>query len=152
AILMTGLTVMSGLTVWNLFGLNEMMNSGPPGDGAILKAKMAGVAAAVPVIAAAWLLAEYFCGRRRLLLPSMALSVTIVWSVATLATVLFMPNSEADAERMFADDPTNFFFSMGYIGFGAAALAAGAIFWRFRLPFSLFLVACSIAGLFYTAV
>ena len=41
---------------------------------------------------------------------------------------------------------------MGYAGFAAAAVAAGAIFWRFRLPFSLFLLAGSIAGLFYTAV
>jgi uncharacterized integral membrane protein len=42
---------------------------------------------------------------------------------------------------------------MGYAGFAAAAIAASAaMFWRFRLPFSLFLLAGSIAGLFYTAV
>ena len=43
-------------------------------------------------------------------------------------------------------------FGISYAGFGVAAFAAAAIFWRFRLPFSLFLLAGCIAGLFYTAV
>lgn len=151
-ILMVGLSVMAGLTSWNLFGLNGLMESGEDAAGAMGQVKLAAVAAAVPVIAAAWLLAEYFCGRRRLLLPSMALSGAVVWAVAVLASILFLPNSEADAERAFGDDPANFAFNMGYIGFGAAAVAAAGFFARFRLPFSLFLLALSVAGLFYTAV
>jgi hypothetical protein len=152
AILMTGLTVMSGLTVWNMFGLNSVLQMNEPTPDVINKMKFAAIIAAVPVIGAAWALMEYFCGRRRLLLPSMALSVTVVQAVAFLVTVLIMPTNEADAERAFGDDPFSFLVNVGYAGFGAAALAAGAIFFRFRLPFSLFLVALSIAGLFYTAV
>src|SRR5262249_40372860 len=46
----------------------------------------------------------------------------------------------------------SFVSTMSYGAFGAAALAAAGIFWGFRLPFSLFLLAGSVAGLFYTAL
>jgi hypothetical protein len=152
-ILMTGLTVMSGITVWNLFGLASLGDGGgQPDAAAIGKVKLAAVAAALPIIAGAWALAEYFCGRRRLLLPSMALCVAVVWPVSLLAAVLFMPSSADGFERAFGNDPANFAFNMGYVSFGAAALATAGFFFRFRLPFSLFVLALSIAGLFYTAI
>jgi preprotein translocase subunit SecG len=151
-ILMTGLTVLSGVMSWNLFGLNALQETDGPTPELVGTIKLAVVVAALPVVAAAWLLAEYFCGRRRLLLPSMALSVAIVQAVAIVATVLIAPTNQADAERAFGDNPLNAFTTMGYVGFGAAAAAAAAIFVRFRLPFSLFLVALSVAGLFYTTV
>jgi hypothetical protein len=75
-----------------------------------------------------------------------------VQTVALLVTVLIMPTSEEEAERLFGDDGIGFLFNVGYAGFGAAAVAAAAIFYRFRLPFSLFLIALSVAGLFYTAI
>ena len=53
-ILMVGLTVMSGITVWNLFGLQALGDAGNS-SAAIGKAKMAAVAAGLPIIAAAWL-------------------------------------------------------------------------------------------------
>src|SRR5262245_6059312 len=93
-ILMVGLTVMSGYTVFNMFNLDNLMNSGEPSSAAVGTVKLAAVVAAIPIIGAAWLLAEYFCGRRRLLLPSMALSVTFVWAVAVLVSVLMLPGSE----------------------------------------------------------
>ena len=49
-------------------------------------------------------------------------------------------------------NPWQIVTGISYAGFAAAALAAAAIFWRFRLPFSLFLLAGAVAGLFYTAV
>jgi hypothetical protein len=68
-----------------------------------------------------------------------------------LASVLFAPASEAEA-NVFANNVENGVATLSFAACGAAALAAGAIFWRFRLPFSLFLLALSIAGVFYTAV
>jgi hypothetical protein len=144
--------VFSGITAWNLFGLNNLTSSGEPSEAAFNSLKLAAVVAAAPVIGGAWLLAEYFCGRRRLLLPSMALSIAIVWSVAILVTVLMMPTNAEEANRAFGRDPGAFIVNMGYASFGAAALAAAGIFLRFRLPFSLFLLALSVAGLFYTAI
>jgi len=150
-ILMTGLTVFSGYTVFNVFGIGNLIDS-DSSSAAVGTLKLAAFVAAVPIIGGAWLLAEYFCGRRRLLLPSMALSATIVWAVAVLVSILMLPGSEEAAERAFGEDPANFAFNMGYIGFGAAALAAAGFFYRFRLPFALFLLALSVAGLFYTAI
>jgi hypothetical protein len=147
-ILITGIAVFSGITFWNMFGLSHLVS----GDVSSLNtAKLALVLTPVPVLVIAWLLAEYFCGRRRLLLPSMALSVAIVLAGAIFATALLTPVNETDIARI-GDDAGSYLFSMGYASFGAAAIASGAIFWRFRLPFSLFLLALSVAGLFYTAV
>jgi hypothetical protein len=149
-ILMTGLGFLSGIVFSNIFNLSALSNSASP-EQAIGTIKTALMLMPVPVLAGAWLLAEYFCGKRRLLLPSMALSVVIVGAAAFLAAVLLTPTSEEDANRI-SQDVWGFVFAMGYGVCGAAAFAAAALFWRFRLPFSLFLLAGSIAGLFYTAV
>ena len=150
AVLMTGLGFLSVNLFWNLFGI-EALTGGPPDQGAINQVKLAASLMPIPVLVGAWLLAEYFCGKRRLLLPSMALSVTIVGSAAALASILLIPANAQEVDRL-SNDFGNFLATMGYGAFGAAAVAAAAIFWRFRLPFSLFLLAGSIAGLFYTAV
>jgi hypothetical protein len=111
--------------------------------------RMAVTIAPIPVLIAAWGLAEYFCGRRRLLLPSMVLAVVICLCTAAIAGSLLLP----DESRAEAFDGIGLFIrNIGYAGFGGAALGALAIFLRFRLPFSLFLLALSLAGLFYTAI
>jgi len=131
-ILLTGLSFLSGSVL----------------GGALGEQKLAVTLIPIPVLIASWLLAEYFCGRRRLLLPSMVLSVVIVVCVAISVGSLFVPDFNSDMGRDFEDIvPT-----LGFAAFGAAALGALGIYARFRLPFALFLVALSVAGLFYTAV
>jgi hypothetical protein len=150
-ILMTGLGFLSWIAASNIFGVSAIFEGGEPTPAAINQLKMAAALVPVLLIAGAWLLAEYFCGKRRLLLPSMALSVTIVSAAAALMTILLMPTTESEFQQR-GSDVEGFFFGLGYGAFGAAALASVAVFWRFRLPFSLFLLAGSIAGLFYTLV
>ncbi|MFT3722724.1 MAG: hypothetical protein QM773_03975 [Hyphomonadaceae bacterium] len=156
-VLMTGLGFLSAISVANVLGLSSMSNPETLAQANAIanNIRFAIVLSPIPVIAGAWLLAEYFCGKRRLLLPSMALSVAIVWGSAVmaagLASFLVDPVQTAvQAQRDF--DPWSILAGVSYSGFAAAAIAAAAIFWRFRLPFSLFLLAGSIAGLFYTAV
>lgn len=156
-VLMAGLSFMSAISLANLLGL--------PGadpvtveEGAAFagRLKLAVLLAPLPVIAGAWLLAEYFCGRRRLLLPSMALSAAIVGatslSAAGLASLFISEYALVSAIDRGGFNPFDFLSGMTYAGFGAAVIASGAIFLRFRLPFSLFLMAGAIAGLFYTAL
>lgn len=156
-VLMTGLGFLSAISVINMLGLSNMPNPENLTEANALanNIRLAIILSPIPVIAGAWLLAEYFCGKRRLLLPSMALSVAIVWgsaiAAAGLASWFVDPVQTAiEAERDF--NPFSVLAGLSYSGFAAAAIAAAAIFWRFRLPFSLFLLAGSIAGLFYTAV
>lgn len=149
-ILMTGLGFLSTIAFSNIFGLPAIFD-GDVGSESVGTVKLAVILMPVPVLIGAWLLAEYFCGKRRLLLPSMALSVTIVGAAGLLVAALFAPTSEAEA-NLFSENLDSVLATMGFAICGAAALAAVAIFWRFRLPFSLFLLALSVAGLFYTAV
>jgi hypothetical protein len=150
-ILMTGLGFLSWIAASNIFGIGTIFEGGEPTPDMINRLKMAMALVPVLLIVGAWLLAEYFCGKRRLLLPSMALSVTIVSAAAALMTILMMPTTESEfVER--SNNAEGLFFGLSYAGFGAATFASAAIFWRFRLPFSLFLLAGSIAGLFYTLV
>ena len=107
----------------------------------------------LPVLVALWALLEYFAGRRRLLLPSMTLSV-VFGGIATLLTALVASGfSNADslvgnAVGSFGEgiDTVNTFGVWGGLG-GMAA--AGAIYARFRLPFSLFLIALGVAFILY---
>ncbi|HVY87232.1 MAG TPA: hypothetical protein VG942_00080 [Hyphomonadaceae bacterium] len=153
AVLMTGLAFLSGIAAWNIFGVEAITRGvdSVPSQSAINTVKLAMVVTPIPVIVGAWLLAEYFCGKRRLLLPSMALSLAIVAASAVFMTALLVPTNVDDVNRI-SGNVGNYISSISYGGFGAAAVAAGAIFWRFRLPFSLFLLALSAAGLFYTLV
>lgn len=102
----------------------------------------------LPTLAAAWGLAEYLAGRRRLLLPSMVLCVAICLCAAVTAAAIIVPSHEDgrwnDWETALA--------SVGYAGLGASAVAALAVHLRFRLSFALFPLALSIAGLVYAAV
>jgi len=101
-ILMVGLGFLSAISVINLLGLPELTGPGrtsiDPNDIAN-RVRMAVVLSPIPLVGGAWLLAEYFCGKRRLLLPSMALSVAIAWgtavSAAGLASLFIDPVSTA---------------------------------------------------------
>jgi hypothetical protein len=94
-----------------------------------------GLALSVAALSAAitWALAEYFTGRRRLLLPGITLAVAFVIFVTIAAGVALMqvlPDDDASGPAAIAV---------------AATLAALAYYARFRLPFSLGLTAVTIA-------
>jgi hypothetical protein len=148
-ILMVGLGFLSGISVFNIVGPRLIDPENMAQAAALANSmKLVVILTPIPVIVGAWLLAEYFCGKRRLLLPSMALSGIIVWAAAAIALGLFAP---VDQSGSYAN-PWSMLFGMSYAGFVGGVIAAAAIFWRFRLPFSLFLLAGGVAGLFYTAV
>jgi hypothetical protein len=157
-VLMTGLGFLSAISVINVLGLGALSEPQSIAEGRALadSIRLSIVLAPIPVVVGAWLLAEYFCGKRRLLLPSMALSIAVVWAsaimAAGLASFFIDPVDTAIRAESGNVSPWDIITSISYAGFAAAALAAGAIFLRFRLPFSLFLLAGAVAGLFYTAV
>ena len=156
AVLMTGLGFLSAIAVTNLLGFSGV----EPGSLAEVRdmtdrLRLVITLAPAPVIVGAWLLAEYFCAKRRLLLPSMALAVAITWGAAVsgAGVASFSVDPVATAIQLERSmNPWEIVTGISYAGFAAAAIAAGAIFWRFRLPFSLFLLAGAGAGLLYTAV
>ncbi len=111
----------------------------------------------------AWVMAEYFCARRRLLLPSMGLALVFYFMVgsgvgALLAKVLIdnagdIALQAAQGGAQQGDLPGIFFkkaFDSSYLSIIAGAGAALVFYLRFKLPFSLFLIAVSGALLFYT--
>ena len=156
-VLMTGLGFLSAIAVTNVLGLSAISEPASLADATALadRLRLAIIISPIPLIVGAWLLAEYFCGKRRLLLPSMALSVAIVWASCILGAGVasFFIDPITTAAQMDREvDAWQIVTGISYAGFAAAAIAAGAIFWRFRLPFSLFLLAGAVAGLFYTAV
>jgi len=97
----------------------------------------------------AWLLLEYFCGRRRLLLPSMVLTLIFAGFISSVLTALMA--------QFIEPDPAVGVFSMygvssrplWVITFVAYALAAGLVYARFRLPFSLAVIAVGVSGAVY---
>lgn len=148
-ILMVGLGFLSGISVFNIFGPGLITPTSLDGATAFANSmKLIVILTPIPVLVGAWLLAEYFCGKRRLLLPSMALSGIIVWAAAAIALGVFTPVDRAESYS----SPWGMLFGMSYAGFIGGAIAAIAIFLRFRLPFSLFLLAGAVAGLLYTAI
>ncbi|MEO1100460.1 MAG: hypothetical protein AAFW65_01300 [Pseudomonadota bacterium] len=140
-ILAIGLTATTGI----IFGPSAATALG---EGSV---SMAGIMVLLPVAGAMWLLMEYFCGRRRLLLPSMALAA-IFTLYAGLSVGLFASGlsniQDANIESFF--DAWETLGNAGIATFLGGMAAAGAIYARFRLPFSLFLLAVSLAGAVYT--
>lgn len=156
-VLMTGLGFLSVISLVNLLGLpGTDPTTVEEGMAFAARLKLVVLLAPLSVVLAAWLLAEYFCGRRRLLLPSMALSFAIVGasalSAAGLASLFISDYTLVSRLEADAFDPVAILSGMSYAGFAAGVVASGAIFLRFRLPFSLFLMAGSLAGLAYTAL
>ncbi|MEO9970665.1 MAG: hypothetical protein ABJG15_12765 [Hyphomonadaceae bacterium] len=123
------------------------------GSGLLLGASGNAIIILLPVLAILWALLEYFAGRRRLLLPSMTLSVIFGSLVMLLTALVASGFSNADSLVQNAVgsvsegfDAVNTFGL--WAGLGGMA-AAGAIYARFRLPFSLFLMALGVAFIFY---
>lgn len=112
---------------------------------------MTGVAAAALVSCLAWLLLEYFCGRRRLLLPSMSLAA--IFSGFVSLTVTAFAATQLDIAFNSNFNPSSMFKLTGTLSVIAAlaSLGAGAlVFLRFRLPFALAIIAGSAAGAVYS--
>ena len=112
---------------------------------------MAGAIILLPVAAVMWLLAEYFSRRRRMLLPSMAL-ITIFTlytglSIGAIASGITGLNAETVESFTGAWKTVG---NMGIWGFLGCLAAAVLAWWRFRLPFTLFLIALAAAGVAYT--
>lgn len=82
---------------------------------------------------AAWLLAEHFTARQKLVLPSIALAISFVFSTAQTAGLTFAAGSGASTGWADVAVPAA----------AAALLASIAFFVRFRLPFATGLIAAS---------
>jgi hypothetical protein len=105
----------------------------------------------MPVAACMWLLAEYFGRRRRMLLPTMAaITVFTLYSGLSFGMVASgITGANAETVTSF----TEAWDTIGNTGIGTflGCLAAAAIaWWRFRLPFCMFLGAVSAAAAAYT--
>ena len=107
--------------------------------GSIKNASATALAAGVITAAIVWLLAEYFVGKRRLLLPGITLTVAFAVLAAVVAGVTpdlmssdFEPNPQAIAL--------------------VVALTGLASYLRFRLPFALGMVAVALAGAGYLSL
>lgn len=105
----------------------------------------------MPVAGVMWLLAEYFGRRRRMLLPTMAaISVFTLYSglsIGMIASGLTGINAKTVTSLTQAWDTLGNTGVGTFLGCGAAAFLA---WWRFRLPFCMFLIAVSAAATAYT--
>ena len=109
-----------------------------------------------PVIIALWLMLEYFAGRRRLLLPSMTLTVMITFLFTLLTALVANGLGSVDSATSRFDggfgNGIDTIKGVALWSAGGATIAAGTIYARFRLPFALFLIAVALAaGLYFEA-
>lgn len=106
----------------------------------------------IPLAITAWALAEYFTGRRRMLLPSIVLASAFSLFVSLAATAVFAwtvvdsTASEAvkgnfHSARGLADALAGETRQSALIGAFSAFLAAFVFYLRFRLPYTMFLMA-----------
>lgn len=105
-----------------------------------------------PVLAVQWLMLEYFAGRRRLLLPSMVLALMITLNGMILAAMFASGISDLtqSSALSFMGRGLDAVRDFGLWASAGAAIAALGIYLRFRLPFSLFLLAGAAAICAYT--
>lgn len=99
--------------------------------------------------ALAWALSEYFCLRRRLLLPSMFLVLAFTVAMAFFGAALISPDPKTLMEEGPGFNAVNTMITVGYGGLAAGALAAIVYFLRFRLPFTFALIAVLLSGVAY---
>ncbi len=140
-ILAMGLTAVSSLIFGPRFW--SMFTSGNAGS--------LGAMILLPVSAVMWLIAEYFGRRRRMLLPTMtAIAIFSLYaglSAGMIASGLTGANAQTVTNFMGA------WRTLGNTGMGTflgIAAAAALAWWRFRLPFTMFLMAGSLAAAAYT--
>jgi hypothetical protein len=109
----------------------------------------------LPLAAIAWMMAEYFTARRKMLLPSIVLAIAFVLFIMTAVTAFYAwtqidhtvtenlrggfagVSGPGDAMREAFDETK----VSGLIGSLSAFLAALIFYLRFRLPFTMFLMA-----------
>lgn len=111
----------------------------------------AGALILMPVAAIMWLLAEYFCKRRRLVLPSMVLITIFVLYAGLSIGIIASGISGLNPETV--ESFTDAWGTLGNAGLATfvGGLIAGCLaFWRFRLPFTLLLIALSAAAATHT--
>ena len=109
---------------------------------------LAGAIMSIAIGALAWAMMEYFCARRRMLLPSMFLAVVTSIAGAALIATLYGSISGA-GERVFERfDPVSG-ASIIIAWFAGGFLTAGLVFRRFKLPFALFIMAFCAAAAIY---
>jgi len=126
-----------------LFGF--LIESGIDSEGSPL---LAGGLMSLAVGALSWAMMEYFCLRRRMLLPSMFLALVTSIAGAALVAILYGSLSGA-GDAVFEDfDPVSG-VSIVISWFVGGFITAGAIFRRFGLPFSLFIMAFCGAATIY---
>ncbi|MEM1036673.1 MAG: hypothetical protein AAGI14_07925 [Pseudomonadota bacterium] len=115
---------------------------------------ISGIIAALVIGGTAWLMLEYFAGRRRLLLPSMALTLMFCMFMSIGLTALYGRMSVGpDFIATFdADEMIQLTGNMGIVGLLSSLLASGLVFLRFRLPFSLAVMAISLSAAIYTSL
>ncbi len=110
----------------------------------------------LPIIIVLWLMLEYFAGRRRLLLPSMTLTVmiTLQFTLLTALVANGLGSVDSAAATFGTDFGENFKTIKGVAlwSAGGAIIATGLIYARFRLPFALFLIAVAVAIGLYVEV
>lgn len=106
----------------------------------------------IPSMVVAWGLSEYFCARRRLLLPSIVLCAAFCVMAGVLGSLLFGEQAARNIENFGFTQSFRAVGNLGLVGTGSVAAAAIAYFLRFRLPFSLFVLALSLAGMAYAGV
>ncbi|MEM7766726.1 MAG: hypothetical protein AAF253_04475, partial [Pseudomonadota bacterium] len=110
----------------------------------------AALATLLPAAGLAWLLSEYFCARRRLLLPSMALALMFCLFMGLSVAAFTGQDAATEVRSLFG--VWDALGGVGLWGSGAIAVAAIAYFLRFRLPFALFILALALALMAYTGV
>ena len=121
------------------FGITALIGSASMGSILASGSILSGLIVTLPVAGLAWLMMEYFCARRRLLLPSMALSWIFVTFIALAALVV---GASLIGQEAIIDgfDTADLFRKGGGIGvfvFASAFAASLIVFLRFRLPFAL---------------
>lgn len=113
----------------------------------------------IPLAMTAWVMAEYFCRRRRMLLPGIVLSV--LWTFFVGMSVLALSAwgvFETEGNQLFgsvfgdSSSSSDIFGDIArgakgssLLGIGAAFIAALLFYIRFRLPFTQFLMAGCVA-------
>ncbi len=103
----------------------------------------------VPMTGLTVLLMEYFCARRRLLLPSMFLTLVLTGLASVLAATI--QAATFGVEDFIRPEFTSLIriWDFGIISALGGLGAAMFVYWRYRLPFSLAVIAILVAVVFY---
>ena len=110
---------------------------------------LVGGAMALGIGGLAWVMMEYFCLRRRMLLPSMFLALVTSIAGGTLLLAIFSGPLGITSQIESPLEALDTSMLAGIAYFAGAAATALLIFRRFGLPFSLFIVAVCAAAAVY---